>query len=259
MERIIAPALKQANMQNIIQQNTNPDGDNKLSARMPFAVLAAVLILNQAFYLLSGRLHQHIFNYFTGAGQDKYAVDFAITIVKNILIIGWQILLISFSLKLCPLTQADIGWRLPKHFGKIASGILILIAYRLLKTIFWGDTDGTFSPHLGLSGFWSALNNPVVYYHLIVVPFVSPLFEELIYRGLVFSILEKRLGWRWAVFGSALFFSAFHTSSIISFSFEIFIKGIIYGLLRKWDGSIWSSTAAHCTNNLLASWFIISI
>ena len=246
-------------MQNIIQQNTNPDGDNKLSARMPFAVLAAVLVLNQAFYLLSGRLHPHIFNFFTGAGYDKYAVDFVITIVKNILIIGWQILLILSSLRLCHLTQADIGWRLPKHFRKIASGVLILIAYRLLKTIFWGNTDATFSLHLGLSGFWSTLNNPVVYYHLIVVPFVSPLFEELIYRGLVFSIIEKRLGWRWAVFGSALFFSAFHTSSIISFSLEIFIKGLIYGLLRKWDGSIWTSTAAHCTNNLLASWFTISI
>jgi membrane protease YdiL (CAAX protease family) len=246
-------------MQNISQPNTHPDGERPISVGMCYVVLATVLILNQAFYLLSGRLHPHIFNYLISVGYDKYTADFTITTVKNILIIGWQILLILAGLRLCRITQADMGWRPPEHFKRIAASVLILVSYKILRTLFFGNTDGVFSPHFGLSGFWNALNNPVVYYHLIIVPFISPLFEELIYRGVVFTILEKKLGWKWAVFGSALFFSAFHTSNLISFSFEIFLKGIIYGLLRKWDGSIWSSTAAHSTNNLLAAWFTISI
>lgn len=246
-------------MEKIEHGTAKYDGENKLPVSTLFAVLAAVLILNQAFYLLSGRIHPHIFNYFIYSGHDKFTVDFTVTIFKNIFIIGWQILLILTGIKACRLSQTDIGWRTPKHTRKIAVGLLAIISYKLIKTAFFANTDGAFSPHFGLSGFWSSLGNPVVYYHLIVVPFVSPLFEELMYRGLVFSLLEKRLGWKWAVFGSALFFSAFHTSSIISFNFEIFIKGIIYGLLRKWEGSIWCSTAAHSTNNLLASWFTISI
>lgn len=236
----------------------NPGGELHSSAWMYYAALILILALNQAFYLLSGRLHPHVFNYFSNEAYNKYTLDFTITIAKNISIITWQILLIFLSLRFYGLSQTEIGWRPPKQFKKIAAGALLLISYRLLEIVFFENGVSTFSLHVGLSGFWNALDNPVVYYHLIIVPFVSPLFEELIYRGLIFSILEKRLGWRWAVFGSALFFSAFHTSSIISFSFGIFIKGIIYGLLRKWDGSIWTSVAAHSTNNLLASWFIIS-
>ncbi len=237
----------------------HPGGDKQHSARMYYGILALVLILNQAFYLFSGRIHTHIFNYFAYSGHDKYALDFTITIAKNVSIITWQILLILFSLKFYGLSQTELGWRAPKHLWKVAAGILVAVMYRILKTSFFGNTDGIFSPHIGLSGFWNTLNNPVVYYHLIVVPFISPLFEELIYRGLVFTVLERRLGWGWAVLGSAVFFSAFHTSSIISFSSEIFLKGLMYGLLRKWDGSIWASTAAHSTNNLLASWFTITV
>lgn len=246
-------------MQAITHITAHPDGENNLPVRTLVAVLVTVLILNQAFYLLSGRLHPHIFNYFISSGHDKHTVDFTVTVFKNILIIGWQILLILTAIKVCHLSLTDIGWRTPKHLRKIGVGLLAIISYKLIKTAFFANADGAFSPHFGLSGFWNSLGNPVVYYHLIVVPFVSPLFEELIYRGLVFSLLEKKLGWKWAVFGSALFFSAFHTTSIISFNSEIFIKGIIYGLLRKWEGSIWCSTAAHSTNNLLASWFTISV
>ena len=246
-------------MQNVKNETNSPDVEKNLPVRTLFAVLTAVFILNQAFYLISGRLHPHIFNYFISSGYDKYTVDFIITVVKNILIIGWQVFLILTSFKICHLSETDIGWRTPKHLKKIGVGLLAIISYKLIRTAFFANPDGVFSPHFGLSGFWNSLGNPVVYYHLIVVPFVSPLFEELIYRGLVFALLEKKLGWKWAVFGSALFFSAFHTANIISFSLEMFIKGIIYGLLRKWEGSIWCSAASHSANNLLASWFTISI
>ncbi len=222
-----------------------------------YAALLLILLFNQFFYLFSGGMHAHVFNYFSNSNYDKYILDFTITVVKNILIINWQILLILGGLRLYNLTAQDLGWRGANNYLKIVAGVALIISYRLLKKALLGNAGGIVFPSIELSGFWEALNNPVVYYHLVIVPFVSPLFEELFYRGLVFTVLEKRVGWVWAVLGSSLAFSAFHTSSLISFSLEIFIKGIFYGLLRRWDGSIWSSVAAHSANNWVASWFII--
>ncbi|MDO8803368.1 MAG: CPBP family intramembrane metalloprotease [Elusimicrobiota bacterium] len=224
-----------------------------------YAALLLILLFNQFFYLFTGGMHTYIFNYFLSNNCDKYTLDFTITVVKNILIINWQILLILGGLRVYNLSVQDIGWRGTKNISKIIVGVVIIILYRLLKKTLFGNAGGIGIPSIALSGFWEALNNPVVYYHLIIVPFVSPLFEELFYRGFVFTVLEKRVGWIWAVLGSSFAFSAFHTTSIISFSMEIFIKGIIYGLLRRWDGSIWSSVAAHSANNWVASWFIIKV
>lgn len=233
-------------------------GEEALSPLKFGLILALILILNQAFYLLSGKIHVYIFSNLAGDGYNKYTLDFILTILKNILIIVWQLLLIIAGLHVFKISTKDIGWRKSRNLWKILAGIIFILTYRILKG-FWSGHSGHDSGIISLSDFWGMLNNPVVYYHLLVVPFVSPLFEELFYRGFIFSALERKGGWICAVIGSALFFSAFHTTKIISFSLEIFLKGIIYGLLRKWDGSIWSSVCAHSTNNLLAAWFTIRI
>lgn len=233
-------------------------GERDLSPVKAVLVLAFILILNQAFYLLSGKAHVYLFNSLLVDGRDKYALDFTLTILKNILIIAWQLSLIITGLRLFNISAKDIGWRKSENLRKILVGITFIFAYRILKEVLDGYAVNG-GAAISLSGFWGMLYNPVVYYHLIIAPFVSPLFEELFYRGFIFTALERRCGWICAVIGSALFFSAFHTTSAISFSLEIFLKGIVYGLLRKWDGSIWSSTCAHSMNNLLSAWFIIRI
>lgn len=245
-----------------MQKTTNvlaqTGGEADLSPTKFILILALILVLNQAFYLLTGKTHLYIFNALVGDGNNRYTLDFTLTVFKNILIIVWQLFLIVSGLRLFKISASDIGWRKSRDLWKILAGIAFVLTYRILKEVFAGNNvhGGT---AISLSSFWGMLDNPVVYYHLIIVPFVSPLFEELFYRGIIFTALERRHGWFYAVIGSALFFSAFHTTKIISFSLELFFKGVIYGLLRKWDGSIWSSVCAHSMNNLLSAWFIIRV
>lgn len=234
-------------------------GGVRSSPKIYFLILFLIIILLQAFYLFSGKAHLCVFNYFVNDSHNKYSLDFAITVVKNILIINWQILLILIGLKIYNLSTQDIGWRGGGNIGKAVIGVALIVLYRLLKEALFGSAGEAGFSSVTLSDFWGKLHNPVAYYFLFIVPFVSPLFEELFYRGFVLTVLEKKIGWVCAVLLSSLAFSAFHTTSIISFNLDIFMKGVMFGLLRKWDGSVWSSVAAHSANNLIISWFIIKI
>lgn len=218
-----------------------------------------ILVLLQAFYLFSGKAHLYLFNYFGSDTHNKYSLDFILIVIKNILIINWQILLILIGLKVYNLSTQDIGWGSARNIWKVLVGVALIVLYRLSKEAFFGGTGGIGFPSVTINDFWGKLHNPVAYYYLFIIPFVNPLFEELFYRGFVFTVIEKKIGWVPAVLLSSIAFSAFHTTSIISFNSELFIKGVVFGLLRKWDGSIWSSVAAHSTNNLLLSWLTIRI
>jgi len=227
--------------------------------KMYFPVLLLILILLQAFYLFLGKAHVYIFNYFVSDTHNKYSLDFIVIVVKNILIINWQILLILIGLKIYNLSTQEIGWRSARNIWKVITGVTLIVLCWITKEALVGSTGMVGFPSVAINDFWGKLHNPVAYYYLFIIPFITPLFEELFYRGFVFTVLEKKIGWVSAVLLSSLAFSAFHTTSIISFNLELFIKGIMFGLLRKWDGSIWSSVAAHSTNNLLLSWLTIKI
>lgn len=229
------------------------------SPKIYFSILFLILVLLQAFYLFSWKAHIYVFNRFVSDSSNKYSLEFVALMVKNILIINWQILLILIGLKIYNLSAQDIGWRGAGNIWKAIIAVTLIVLYRLSKEALFGSTGEVGFPSVALSDFWAKLHNPVAYYYLFIVPFVSPLFEELFYRGFVFTVLEKRIGWVSAVLLSSIAFSAFHTTNIISFNLELFVKGVMYGLLRKWDGSIWSSVAAHSTNNLLLSWLTIKI
>ncbi|MBI4803179.1 MAG: CPBP family intramembrane metalloprotease [Elusimicrobia bacterium] len=154
------------------------------------------------------------------------------------------------------LNLPSIGWRVPDSVKKILAAVAVALFYKFVREAvfaFYYKSTPCFSIIPG--ELWSKLHNPLSYYFLFIIPFAIPIFEELFYRGFVYKVLEEKTGWKGAVIVSACLFSIFHTEKLISINFEIFLKGLIFGLLRKWDGSIWSSVAAHSTGNLLLSWF----
>ena len=225
-----------------------------------FFILLLFPLFNHAFYLFSGKLHLYIYNYFAGGSYNNYSVDLVVTVVKNVLIINWQILLILAGLKIYNLSVQDIGWHSANNLWKVIAGVIGIVLYRLFSEVSLGGAAGQIIfPSIAQGAIWDKLHNPMSYYFLFIVPFVLPLFEELFYRGFIFTLVDRKIGWIWAVLLSSIAFSAIHGNSIFSFYPEVFFRGIVYGLLRKWDGSIWSSVAAHSANNLIIAWFAIKV
>ena len=79
---------------------------------------------------------------------------------------------------------------------------------------------------------------------------ITPLSEEIFFRGFIFGGLLPRLGpWR-AIAASALVFSAFHLS--FGVLIPIFITGFLFAWLYWRTGSLWAAIGAHAGQNALA-------
>lgn len=79
---------------------------------------------------------------------------------------------------------------------------------------------------------------------------VTPMVEEVFFRGFVFAGLAPRLGVGWAMVASSVVFSLFHLDV------GVFIPILVTGLLLAWlyhrTGSLWPCMLAHGGQNALA-------
>lgn len=90
----------------------------------------------------------------------------------------------------------------------------------------------------------------------LVVCAIVPLFEELLFRGLLFGWLRLRLGTYFAAGVSALAFAAVH--GMLFAIPGIFALGMILALLYERSGSLWPAILCHGTYNaLMLIWFYL--
>jgi len=127
----------------------------------------------------------------------------------------------------------------------VGAGIVIDIVVGLL-----GD-------RLGLASHWSewfdaglAWGSPaVVAVSLLGSIVFAPIFEELIFRGLLYGTLRTRLAWPLAAIGSALVFALAHGYGAAGF-LSVFVSGVLWAWVYERTGSLLPSMAAHTINNL---------
>ena len=80
--------------------------------------------------------------------------------------------------------------------------------------------------------------------------FVTPMSEELFFRGFIFRGLLPRVGPWAAMLISAAVFSGFHLS--VGVLIPIFITGFLFAWLYWRTGSLWAAIGAHAGQNTLA-------
>ncbi|MFV8394989.1 CPBP family intramembrane glutamic endopeptidase [Corynebacterium hindlerae] len=86
---------------------------------------------------------------------------------------------------------------------------------------------------------------------------VTPILEEIVFRGVLMRQLGTQFGPVLTVGISAAIFMAIHLA------FPLFPAllacGLLWGLLRLWHGNLWASMIAHIVNNTLATATVISL
>lgn len=96
-----------------------------------------------------------------------------------------------------------------------------------------------------------------VWIMLLFVGFMIPVFEEMIYRGLIFNQLRESMGQTPAILLQAFLFVAFEMIvggaefSIVETAYG-FTMAVIFALFYVWSGSLWSSIFARAFKNLAA-------
>jgi uncharacterized protein len=177
------------------------------------------------------------------------AVDQPLMYVPLLLLV-WRVLLAPAGLGFVAafgLRPRSDGWRvwLVAAVMLIGAGITIDLGLTLI-----GD-------RLGLSSHWTewfdaqmAWGSPsAVAMSLLGSVVFAPVFEELIFRGLLYGTLRTRLAWPVAATGSALVFAVAHGYGAAGFV-SVLLSGVLWAWVYERTGSLLPSMAAHVANNL---------
>ncbi len=87
---------------------------------------------------------------------------------------------------------------------------------------------------------------------------LAPFFEEIIFRGIVFSTLRAKFGVSVSLIGSAGIFALAHGYGPIAF-LSVFWSGILWAWLYERTGSILPGMCAHAINNGLVVYFLVAL
>lgn len=114
--------------------------------------------------------------------------------------------------------------------GKIASTFPIFLSSEQ-------EVQALISTYGGLAGFF-------------IVALLVPIYEEIIFRGVIFDACQKYLNANSAIAIQALLFATVHLDLFLFPAFFLF--GIMTGVLRKKSGGLLSGIVFHIINNALA-------
>ena len=92
----------------------------------------------------------------------------------------------------------------------------------------------------------------------IEVVVVAPIFEELIFRGIVFSTLRTKFGFTASMIGSAVIFALAHGYGPIAF-LTVFWSGLLWSWIYERTGSVIPGICAHAVNNGLVVYFLVGL
>jgi membrane protease YdiL (CAAX protease family) len=191
-------------------------------------------------------------------GFEEYKTDFVTSTLRLTAYDIFRIAIVLLGLKLYNLLPYEIGWRKSVSYKKIVFSILLVPLYMvfigLIMSIIKHGALPVYS--IQLSNGWNNLHNPVIWFYLCII-ILFTFLEEIFYRGFLQTALEKKIGAKYAILLTSVFFALMHTE-VSSNLFQHFLAGIFLGSLKKWDKSLWSCSLAHLFINILSAWFLIN-
>ncbi|KAG6382316.1 hypothetical protein SASPL_117215 [Salvia splendens] len=127
-------------------------------------------------------------------------------------------------------------------FGVLLS-LVFITSYFAERLIGPKDVNNPFLKDI-LTGSWSSATACVLVYSII-----TPLLEEVVYRGFLLTSLASTMNWQLAVAISSVVFSASHFSG--ENFLQLLIVGFVFGCSYCWTGNLSSSICIHSLYNAL--------
>ncbi len=150
----------------------------------------------------------------------------------------------------------DIKLRTLLDFQRTPPGIFILLSLAGLSICLLGNYPASFLSELleriGVPSLTESSEislDPSALPYILTVSFIAPVFEELLFRGVILKRLES-FGTGFAIFASALLFALAHMNlSGIVFAF---ICGLVFGFIYTRTRNLWLPIFIHFLNNTLS-------
>lgn len=155
------------------------------------------------------------------------------------------------------------GLRVPAgRVGSLFLAVLFVVAAGL-----WGEwVMGKVVAPLNLSSHWTEwfdadlvwAPRSVLAISLVEYVLFAPVFEELVFRGLLFALLRRRFRWGPAAMISAGIFAVAHGYGLVGFA-SVFLSGVLWSWAYEKTGSLLPGMIAHAMNNLLVCLSVIAL
>ena len=130
--------------------------------------------------------------------------------------------------------------------------LLAFFVWNFIKFFLFPPTQNAISYQLDLPTFTGATAFLMYFFYPVIA---GPIFEEMIYRGLVMTALEKGKKWGLDVLGSATLFGILHISShgwVLTDFFVYMGSGLIMAVFFRVTKSIYWPIRLHIVNNAIA-------
>jgi len=211
----------------------------KMSIIKAFFVMV-VSVLLEAF----GQIPIEIINLFSRKFTHAAPfIEFAAGVVVKYFII--IILLKWYSIKTSEQEPAQIR---SKNLNRksVISVALIVIAFRIIydnSLYYWVNKIPM--PDFIMQAFNEMSIEPITMILSVVI--IAPIYEEVIFRGILLKGMARRMNPKLALVVSALFFAVLHLN--IPQGINAFLLGLVIGAIYLGTGSIYLSILAHLVNN----------
>jgi len=163
------------------------------------------------------------------------------------------------------------GLRLSESFGLVPTPdgtrrlVLVVLTLLALGQVGEGIIDLA-GRWLGFSAHWTEWfdrdlvwgSRAVVGMTIFDTVILTPVFEEIVFRGLLFATLRRRFGVGNAAVLSAAIFAVAHGYGVLGFA-AVFWSGLLWAWAYERTGSLLPSMAAHAADNLMASLSVILV
>ena len=127
--------------------------------------------------------------------------------------------------------------------------LLAFVIWNFVTFVIFPPTQNEISYQLATPNFTGATAFLMYFFYPVIA---GPIFEEMIYRGLVMTALEKGKKWGLDVLGSAILFGILHISNhgwVLADFFVFMGGGLIFGVLFRMTKSIYWPIGLHIVYN----------
>jgi len=153
----------------------------------------------------------------------------------------------------------EIGWA---NAGRLMAAVLVVVAAGL-----WGGwVMDRLSEHFHLTSHWAEWFDADLVWatpsltavSLVEYVIFAPLFEELVFRGLLFAILRRKFRFLPAALMSAGIFGVAHGYGLVGL-LSVCWSGVLWAWIYEKTGSLLPGILAHAINNLLVCLAIMTL
>lgn len=208
-----------------------------------------------------------ISKFFNTTGLSRNLLQIITTVITYVITV-FLVITIHRKITKQKISGADVGFNRLPSWSDVFLVVPVFMAYSLTSSFGIILLNALFpafninqQQQIGFGSFYGRLEYILVF---LLVAFLTPLFEEVLFRGFFLKHLEKKIPPKIAIIVVGLVFAILHIDWVAVFQrfswdlifshivVDIFIFALALGSLVKITGSIWASVLLHILKNSVA-------